>query len=83
MQFTTVHKQQYRKLYLKYEVPERSVLGFLLFIIFINDLHKDVEFSSVYYFADDTNLTLTDMKKINKHINRDLKLVVEWIRANL
>ena len=61
-----------------------SVLGPLLFILFINDLYKSVEFSSVHHFADDTNLILTDksMKKINKHINRDLKLVVQWIRAN-
>ena len=42
------------------------------------------DFSSVHHSADDTNLILTDksMKKINKHINGDLKLVVEWIRTN-
>ena len=52
--------------------------------MFINDLHKAVEFSSVHHFADDTNLFLIDksLKKINKHINRDLKLTVDWIRAN-
>ena len=46
-------------------------------------LHK-AEFSSIHLFADDTNLILTEksMRKINKHINRELKLVVEWIRAN-
>ena len=50
----------------------------------MNELHKAVEFSSVHHFADDTNFILTDksMKRINKHINRDLKLVVESIRAN-
>ena len=84
MQFTTVSKCQSGKKYLMYGVPQGSVLGLLLFIVFINDLHKSVEFSSVHHFADDTNLILTDksMKKINKHINRDLKLVVQWIRAN-
>ena len=61
-----------------------GVLGPLLFILFINDLNKAIEFSSVHHFADDTNFILTDksMKRINKHINRDLKLVVESIRAN-
>ena len=84
MQFTTVNKCQSRKKYLKYGVAQGSVLGLLRFILFTNDLHKAAEFSSVHYFADDTNLILTDrsMKKINKDINRDLKLVVEWIRAN-
>ena len=53
-------------------------------IYFLNDLHKSVEFSSVHHFADGTNLILTDksLKKINQHINADLKLVVQWIRAN-
>ena len=34
--------------------------------------------------TDDTNLILTDksMKKINKRINRDLELVVQWIKTN-
>ena len=81
MQFTAVNKCQSSKQYLKFGVPQVSALGPLLFILFINDLYKAVEFSSVHHFADDTNLILNDksMKKINKHINRDLKLVAEWI----
>ena len=57
---------------------------FFIFVLFINDLHKAVEFSSIYHFADNTNLPLIDksLKKINKHINRDLKLAVDWITAN-
>ena len=47
-------------------------------------MHKAAEFSSVHHFTDDTKFIRTDksIKKINKHINRDLKLVIEWIRAN-
>ena len=38
----------------------------------------------LFITADDTNLFLIDksLKKINKHINRDLKLIVDWIGAN-
>ena len=72
------------KKYLKHTVPQRSVLGLLLFILFINDLYKAVEFSLVINFGDDTNPILSDksMKKINKHMNRDLKLVVGLIIKN-
>ena len=37
-----------------------------------------------HHFADDTNLLLSDysFRKLNKHTNRDLKLVNELIRAN-
>ena len=47
-------------------------------------MHKSVESSTVHHFPDNNNLILTDksMKKIYKHVNRDLKSVVQWIRAN-
>ena len=84
MQFTSVTGYQSNMRQLKCGVPQQSVLGPLLFILFINDLHLAAQYSSVHQFADDKNLLLVEksLKKLNKKVNRDLKLIVEWVRPN-
>ena len=69
---------------IKYGVPQGSVLGPILFIMFINDLHHAIPNSTVHHFADDTNLLLSNksLKKLTQNINHDLTCLCEWLRSN-
>ena len=83
-QFTSIDGYESAHNTISHGVPQGSVLGPLLFIIFINDLHLAVQHSKVRHFADDTNLLYSNksLKKINKCINHDLALINNWLRAN-
>ena len=62
-------------------VPQGSVVGALLFLLYINDLNQAVK---VPHFADDTNLIChcNWIKKLNKLVNTDLKHLVGWLSVN-
>ena len=84
VQFTSVNRFNSLPYLISHGVSQGSILGPLLFIIFINDLQKSIKHTQMLQFSDNTNLLYINksMKKINKHINHDLSLIVQWFRSN-
>ena len=56
-------------------VPQGSVLGPLVFLIYINDLDKAIQYCKVHHFADDKNLFHKNksVKNVNKPVSRHIK----------
>ena len=56
-------------------VPQVSVLGPLLLLLYINDLNQAIKFCKTHHFADDTNLLClgNSIQKRNQLVNADLK----------
>ena len=83
-QFVDIDGQSSSKISIDHGVPQGSILGPLLFLIYINDLHKAICYSHVIHFADDTSLIVNHKspKTLKKLLNKDLKFLCKWLKAN-
>ncbi len=65
-------------------VPQGSVIGAYLFILYINDMPECLMNATVNLFADDTLLYVygNDMEEMSERMSRDLKRIEDWLKAN-
>ena len=85
-QFISLGKTTSKQLTVKQGLPQGSILGPVLFLLFVNDMPLHVQKSTMDIYADDTTLSLSSnwktMPLLNQSLSQDLSEVERWVREN-
>ena len=83
-QYVSISNKKSSLQHVKYGVPQGSILGPLLFIIYINDIPEIDKFAKFILYADDANIIITgkNMAEIEERIASLSFNLVRWVNSN-
>ena len=83
-QYISFDQEKTEMLHIKCGVPQGSIIGPLLFLLYVNDLPNASKILDPIMFADDTNLfySHSDIKILFKTVNEELHKLSEWFSCN-
>ena len=82
-QFVSINGYNFNLMPVDCGVSQGPVIRPLLFLIYINDLEKAIQYCKVHHFADNTNPfhTSKSVNKLKKLVNREMKHFNNWLSA--
>ena len=83
-QTVSVNGEMAKDLVINCGVPQGSVLGPLLFLLYINDIYVSSQKLDFHLFADDTSLLFSskNLQNFEQTVNSELTNISDWLLAN-